>query len=155
MTVPSGIRLGEKYKDTITDFEGTAVKVDEYLNGCVTAHLVGKVDEKGRVYLHESDDIVLMDRSGDRVHHGESCAEDKLGKRYKDTISGFTGIAVARRWLLNGSIQLMLEGPLAPDGALGRMYCFDEDRLVHAQTGAPAAREPVGVGGPVVEFFRD
>lgn len=40
------VRLGEKYRDTITGFEGTATARHEFLYGCVRVTLEGHVEGK-------------------------------------------------------------------------------------------------------------
>lgn len=44
---PSPVVLGEKYRDTITGFVGTATSRHEYLYGCVRVSLEGEVKEPG------------------------------------------------------------------------------------------------------------
>lgn len=35
------VKLGDKYRDTVSGFEGVATARYEFLNGCVQYHLVG------------------------------------------------------------------------------------------------------------------
>lgn len=44
----TGVTLGEKYRDEITGFVGTAIARVEYLNGCIRIELEGKVDKDGK-----------------------------------------------------------------------------------------------------------
>ena len=58
------IKLGDKVKDTITDFEGTAIAQAKYLNGCVQ-YLVqpkGLKDSEiiGSVWIDEGQLIVTL-----------------------------------------------------------------------------------------------
>ncbi len=73
----------------------------------------------------------------------------QLGETYKDSISGFEGVAVARVVHLYGCVRVCLEGP-DTEGKNATEY-FDEQRLVDdspAETGGPggpvdASRDPV------------
>ena len=63
----------------------------------------------------------------------------KLGDRVKDSITGFTGVAVSRTEYLYGCIHISVEGESHKDGQIAEVV-FDEQRL----TDAPAATS----GGP-------
>ena len=71
--------------------------------------------------------------------------EIELGKKYRDTITGYEGIAVARTEWLNGCIRWQLER--ADKDGVPETHAFDEQQLVSAQTGAPA-RATKKPGGP-------
>ena len=46
------INLGDKVKDTITDFEGTAVAKIIYLNGCIRCEVKPKgLEDSGRIQV--------------------------------------------------------------------------------------------------------
>ena len=53
-----------------------------------------------------------------------------LGEKYKDTISGFVGIAVCRSTWLHGSITVNLQGYVSEDGKVPDTEVFNEARLV-------------------------
>jgi len=60
------IKLGDKVKDMITDFEGTAVARCVYLNGCVRCEIQPKgLDKDGKIveaiWIDESQLIVLKE----------------------------------------------------------------------------------------------
>jgi len=60
------IKLGDKVKDIITDFEGTAVARCVYLNGCVRCEIQPKgLDKDGKIveaiWIDESQLIVLKE----------------------------------------------------------------------------------------------
>ena len=60
------IKLGDKVKDIITDFEGTAVARCIYINGCVRCEIQPKgLDRDGKmidaVWIDESQLIVLKE----------------------------------------------------------------------------------------------
>ena len=62
------IKLGDKVKDTITDFEGVAIQKSEHLNGCVQFEVMPKVNEKGEiqesVYIDEQQLEIVDDNGG-------------------------------------------------------------------------------------------
>jgi len=43
------IRLGDKVKDKVTGFIGTAVAKTEFLNGCIQFNVQGKVDKGNKI----------------------------------------------------------------------------------------------------------
>jgi len=60
--------LGSVLKDTVTEFEGTAVTRVEYLNGCIAYSLKGKVDKDGKVPEGEwvdEDQLVMITMAPD------------------------------------------------------------------------------------------
>lgn len=61
----------------------------------------------------------------------------ELGKRYKDSITEFEGVATSRTVYLNGCVRIGLEGKGKP----GEAIFFDEPRLV--------ATSPATAGGPM------
>ena len=69
----------------------------------------------------------------------------KLGKQYKDSISGFEGVAISRTEYLYGCVRVGLEGKAKP----GESLWFDEQRLTlvtNATSGgdmpSPPSRDP-------------
>jgi len=52
-----------------------------------------------------------------------------LGKRYRDVITGFTGVATGHVTYISGCNQVLLAPAVAPDGALRDAQWFDEQRL--------------------------
>ncbi|KKL25932.1 hypothetical protein LCGC14_2400350 [marine sediment metagenome] len=72
-----------------------------------------------------------------------------LGKMYKDRISGFTGVAIARTEYLFGCVRVMVEptklkkdGDFLPDG------WFDEERLVAIKGKTIKHKPTVDPAGP-------
>ena len=65
--------------------------------------------------------------------------EVELGKRYKDSITGFEGIAMARTWFYNGCIRVGLQGPPTPAGEIPDYQWVDISQL---------GEEVEGPGGP-------
>lgn len=61
------IKLGKKYRDTVTGFEGTATSRHEYLNGCVRFGLEAMVKEPGtKPAIMTFDEPQLEELSGKR-----------------------------------------------------------------------------------------
>lgn len=74
----------------------------------------------------------------------------KLGQKYRDTISGFTGTATARTEYLYGCVRVILEAE--GEDAEKREQFFDEQRLVGLDGERP---EPTATaGGPHTEARR-
>lgn len=70
-----------------------------------------------------------------------------LGKKYKDNITGYEGIATARTDYLYGCVRVLIEPlKLKKDGDFLPDCWFDEQRLV-AQKGKTLKRKPKDVGG--------
>lgn len=60
--------LGEKYRDVVTGFEGTAVIKMEHLNGCLQYVLEPGLDDDGKLRPQAMfDEQRLVDVSGERV----------------------------------------------------------------------------------------
>ena len=69
----------------------------------------------------------------------------KLGDKVKDSITGFTGIVIARATYLNGCISCEVESTKLKDGAPLKCHWFDEQRLdktSKATAGGPKDRMP-------------
>ncbi|HEY3925243.1 MAG TPA: hypothetical protein VGL75_11840 [Acidothermaceae bacterium] len=69
-----------------------------------------------------------------------------LGRKYRDTVSGWEGIATARYEYLNGCVRYQLDAK--DDKGAPQGYVFDEQQV--AEVEAPAVeREPARrTGGP-------
>ena len=71
-----------------------------------------------------------------------------LGKEYKDSISGFSGIATARTIYLHGCIRILLTpNKLKSDGDFLPDCWFDEPQIVTVRSGKitePKTRKPIG-----------
>lgn len=59
----------------------------------------------------------------------------KLGERYRDSITGFEGVATIRSEFLYGCVRVLIEG--AGDDGDPKEFSFDEQRLVVAATSEP------------------
>jgi hypothetical protein len=58
-----------------------------------------------------------------------------LGDEVKDELSGFKGIACARVEWLNGTMRIVVQGPVDKDGKLSDAQSFDELNLEVTQRG--------------------
>lgn len=63
------IKLGEKYRDTVSGFEGTAVSRSEFLNGCVRYGLLGLSKDGG-----EPPELVFDEQQLEEVKTGRKPA---------------------------------------------------------------------------------
>lgn len=78
----------------------------------------------------------------------------ELGKKVRDTVSGFVGVAVARHTYLNGCSRYSVQPEVDKDGKLPEWQAFDEMQLCIVEEKAEGLT--VGVrktGGP--EQYRD
>lgn len=71
----------------------------------------------------------------------------KLGKKYKDSISGFVGIATGRTVYLFGCVRVLLEGKKRKEDGSPIELWFDEQRLVPKDVKVKAKEEPPGGPG--------
>lgn len=72
-----------------------------------------------------------------------------LGKTYKDSISGFEGIAIARATYLYGCVRVNISPTkLKPDGDFLPDCWFDEPQLVAVRSKKAIKKKKEGPGGP-------
>ncbi len=72
-----------------------------------------------------------------------------LGKTYKDTISGFKGVAVARAAYLYGCIRVLIApNKLKADGDFLPDCWFDEPQLESVRAKKVATKKKSGTHGP-------
>lgn len=60
----------------------------------------------------------------------DATPEVELGEKYRDTVTGFMGIATAKFIFLNGCVRYQLDAP-KKDGDGIQELVFDEQRLEH------------------------
>lgn len=68
----------------------------------------------------------------------------KLGKKVKDSITGYEGVAVARTIWLNGCERIAIQGALDKDGNVPDEKWFDISQLEEAK----ANKKKKTLGGP-------
>ncbi len=69
----------------------------------------------------------------------------KLGEKVKDSITGFTGIAIAKVEYLNGCVSIEVKSQKLKDGQPIKAHWFDEQNLTRssrAKSGGPQDRPP-------------
>ncbi len=71
----------------------------------------------------------------------------RLGDKVKDSITGLTGIAVARSTYLNGCDHIAIQG-MAKDGKVPDMVWFDEPQIVLVKAKVKVVRRNKNIGGP-------
>lgn len=71
----------------------------------------------------------------------------KLGQEVVDTVSGFTGIAIARTDWLNGCARIIVQPPVDKEGKLPEDKQFDEPQMAIVNE-TPHPRGPTNTGGP-------
>jgi hypothetical protein len=69
------------------------------------------------------------------------------GKRYRDTITGFEGVATGYCAYVSGCDQVLLNGGLNKDGDKVNSMWFDADRLAEIDTGKIPDKDR-GLKGP-------
>ncbi len=72
-----------------------------------------------------------------------------LGKRYRDRITGFTGIATARHEYLNGCVRISLMPTVLADGKPIDGQSFDSQDMVLVDDGVAVVARPTGGPGDV------
>jgi len=68
-----------------------------------------------------------------------------LGDKVRDTITGLTGIAVARTEWFNGCTRIVVQPQAIKDGKAVETSCFDEPQLQVLKTKGPT-KPPMGGG---------
>lgn len=71
-----------------------------------------------------------------------------LGKKYRDRITGFEGIATGRALYISGCAQVLVAPAVMEDGAFRESQWFDEQRLTAADTDAPIVLDNSATPGP-------
>jgi len=66
----------------------------------------------------------------------------KLGTKVKDSITGFSGIAVCRTEYLYGCVRIGVESEVLQDGKAIEPHWFDEQRLEEASTAETGGPQP-------------
>lgn len=137
------IKLDQKVTDGITGFEGVATSITQFLYGCTHIHVVSNKLKDGAIHQEWIDEVRL----------DKTCMDNPrplhpiLGKKVRDSITGFEGIATARQEQLNGCVRIAVTSKKErskDDGAPLELW-FDEQRL-----GIKSTREkPTGGPGPV------
>lgn len=70
----------------------------------------------------------------------------QLGDKVKDTISGFSGIVVAKTEWLNGCVRVTIQPLIGKDGKLPESATFDIEQLVVLKSKASSIPQKVTGG---------
>lgn len=75
-----------------------------------------------------------------------------LGQKYKDPITGYSGVATSRTVYLNGCVRICLTGKAGKDGKIPEEF-FDEQQILGnvtpRETGGPAPKPKMPKDPPV------
>lgn len=72
----------------------------------------------------------------------------KLGDKVKDTVTGFTGIAVSKTEWLNGCTRFGVQDQKVRGGKVGEIHYFDQPQLVVVKPSVVQCG-PRNTGGPI------
>lgn len=153
--LPTRVTLGRMYEDTITGFIGTAFNRTTMKNGCVSAVLMPRVGEDGKMQRAEAIyETQLIDHET-RVpiaSEPDPAVLALLGREYLDPKTGFQGVAHAHVEMLNDGVQIHLRARVKKNGGMGESWGIDESELVDVKTGEPllsdAPRGPMDAPSP-------
>ena len=75
--------------------------------------------------------------------------KDLLGRKVRDNVTGFTGIATCVAHYLNGCSWVNVEAPVKDDGTLRGTEFFDIQQIEVVGEGVMTKHDPIeSVGGP-------
>ena len=72
-----------------------------------------------------------------------------LGKRYRDRVTGFDGIATARHEYLNGCVRISITSTVLKDGKTIEPESFDAQQLELVDEGINVVKKQTGGPGDV------
>lgn len=139
------IKLGDTYKDPITGLKGTATSIHYHLHDVTRVGLQpsGASDTGSAKEPFYCTDFAI-DPNVDREYKSEA-AKKYLGKKLKDKITGFEGIAIMCTEFLFGCIHIMIQPDKLYEGKVIDAQAFDEQRFVLPEEKPLAPR-----GGPAL-----
>lgn len=143
------VAIGMKARDRVSGFEGNVGILDYRLDGTVHAVLDGGVKKDGTLQKQH----YFWCGQLDDAETGEPLEipalpdhETELGKKYRDRITGFVGVATHIAYHMSGCIQVALDPPVNAEGEFVTGYYFDDDRLEDAETKELAVSTPAPRG---------
>jgi len=120
------IILGQKYTDKLTGFKGTAVVINENLNGRYSVNLQPSgLNKDGSIKEAVWFDMAQL--KGKMIPDPEPTKG--LGKPGEDHITEYKGVVVHRMTHLHGCVHLGLQATVKADGSLPVIQLFDEQRV--------------------------
>ena len=72
----------------------------------------------------------------------------ELGDKVKDTVTGYTGIAIARTQWLQGCDRILVQAPALKDSKIPDDRAFDEPQLAILKKNAIKVKKAKKTGGP-------
>ncbi len=103
------VELGDTVRDKITGFEGIAIEMATYLNGCVQFEVQPPINKEGKipdsVWIDEQQLVVIEVSEIEVKVIPKEVIMIELGNEVRDTLLGFEGIAISRNISITGYIQ--------------------------------------------------
>lgn len=142
-----GFALGTKYRDTVSNFVGTAIQRIDFMSGEVDLVLSGQVTEKHEIKHHTFSPARLVDMEGNPLKVDKLPKQDiTFGNEYRDRITGFVGKATSRVEHINGCIQWALDPGVNEKNEMQTGYYFDDDRIMDPATETKVVAKPAPRG---------
>lgn len=148
------VTLGSVCKDMVTGLEGVAVARTEWLHGCTRISLEQmKPGKDGEVQESQSFDeqrVEVLEKDRFPSTPPEPCAI-ALGSKVKDTVTGFSGMAVCKTVWLHGTQSIGIEPTTLHEGKPIQAHDFNVKRVVLIEEGKPPMSphaDPTRPGGP-------
>jgi hypothetical protein len=155
------ITLGSVVRDSITKFEGVAIRRIRWLYGCIHIAVQPTELKDGSPVLDELFDeqrIEVITAAGtndgfaklyERISDAET--ENLMGSVMRDTITGFQGMAIGVAEYLNGMRRYAIQPQELRDGKLIDAVWFDEGRLELLEKKEPqVSKDSTATSGCVV-----
>lgn len=71
-----------------------------------------------------------------------------LGDKVKDSVSGFTGIAISKHIYLQGCDRVSIQPPIDKEGKLPEIQSFDEPQVIVIKSKVAKKKKGEKPGGP-------
>jgi hypothetical protein len=149
------LSLGDRVRESITGFTGIAVARMVWLHGCVRIDVQAEELDKHNKTIQLTFDeaaLDLVEAGAKAAKHNPEPADHaiELGDRVKDSITGFSGIAVGRVvWLHNPIARIEVQQEQLDKDHRTIQVAFDETSLEvkHAKAKAPKHNDSRPTGG--------
>lgn len=90
-----------------------------------------------------------MSEPAEGVQEMTERSEVVLGQKYRDRITGFTGVATSRHEYLNGCVRIALTSAELHEGKPVDAVTFDIEDLVFVDEGVTTNKKPTGGPGDI------
>ena len=148
------VTLGSAVKDMVSGVEGIAVGRTEWLYGCtritVEQTKPGKDGTPNDLECFDEQRVEVT-KEGKVPHTPAEPCDITLGSKVKDTVTGFTGMAVAKTVWLHGTVSIGIEPTTLHEGKPIQAHEFNVKRVALIETAKPPmskAADPKAPGGP-------